>query len=339
MRRRLSAAVLCCLMLLSGCTQEPHKTQYSATFLDVFDTVTTITGLCESEEAFQSAAQQIHDILLDYHRLFDIYNEYDDLNNLKTVNDAAGKEPVVVDGAILDLLEDCKRYYELTGGMVNVAMGSVLSLWHDAREDSVSDPQHAYLPDSAALENAAQHADISKLIIDRDSSTVYLEDAQMRLDVGAVAKGWATQKAATQSASGLLLSVGGNVCATGPKDDSGTPWIVGVNDPDGGDYLNTLYLSNGSIVTSGDYQRYFVVDGKRYHHIIHPQTLQPGAYYRSVTVVCADSGLADALSTALFLLPIEQGVALLQKVDAMAMWVSIEGQIRYSDGFEQLIRT
>lgn len=339
MRRRLFAAVLCCMILLSGCTQMPTKTQYSATFLDVFDTVTSITGLADGEEAFQDAAQQLHDTLLVYHQLFDIYNEYDGLNNLKTINDAAGKEPVVVDGIILDLLEDCKRYYELTGGMVNIAMGSVLALWHDAREDSVNDPQHAYLPDDSDLAAASEHTDISKIIIDRNSSTVYLADSQMRLDVGAVAKGWATQKAADQASPGLLLSVGGNVCATGPKDESGTPWIVGINDPDGGDYLHTIYLNGGSVVTSGDYQRYFVVDGKRYHHIIHPQTLQPGEYFRSVTVVCADSGLADALSTALFLLPIEQGTALLQKTDASAMWVCIDGQVHYSDGFEKLVRT
>lgn len=336
--RRLVAAALCCLLLLSGCTKEPTKKQYTATFLDVFDTVTTITGLAESEEAFQVSVDAIHEDLLRYHQLFDIYNDYEGLHNLKTINDAAGQEVVAVDEAILDLLEDCKDYYDLTGGMVNVAMGSVLSLWHEAREKANNDPQNAALPEESALQAAAFHTDIEKIQIDRENSTVYLADSEMLLDVGAVAKGWATQRVAENAPTGLLLSVGGNVCATGPKDQD-TPWVVGINDPDGGEYLHTLYIESGSVVTSGDYQRYFVVDGKRYHHIIHPQTLQPGGEFRSVTVVGPDSGLADALSTALFLLPYADGKALAEKAGAQAMWVTAEGEKLYTDGFSQLIRT
>lgn len=338
MRRRLLAAVLSCLLLLSGCTPGASKKQYTATFLDAFDTVTTITGLAESEEAFTLAVNGIHEELLRYHRLFDIYNDYDGLVNLKTVNDAAGKAPVAVSGDILELLEACKSYYELTGGMVNVAMGSVLALWHEAREKANSDPQHAELPEENALQTAALHTDIENIRIDRENSTVFLADSEMRLDVGAVAKGWAAQRVAENAPSGLLLSVGGNVCATGPKAQD-TPWVVGINDPDGGSYLHTLYIESGSVVTSGDYQRYFTVDGKRYHHIIHPETLQPAGEHRSVTVVCQDSALADALSTALFLLPYEAGKALAEKNGVQVMWVTAEGNMLYTDGFSRLIRT
>lgn len=336
--RRLAAAALSFLLLLGGCSKELTKKQYTATFLDVFDTVTTITGLAESEEAFQVSVDAIHEELLRYHQLFDIYNDYEGLHNLKTINDAAGQEVVAVDDAILDLLEDCKDYYDLTGGMVNVAMGSVLSLWHEARENANNDPQNAALPEESALQAAAFHTDIEKIQIDRENSTVYLADSEMLLDVGAVAKGWATQRVAENAPTGLLLSVGGNVCATGPKDQD-TPWVVGVNDPDGGNYLHTLYIESGSVVTSGDYQRYFVVEGKRYHHIIHPQTLQPGGEFRSVTVVGPDSALADALSTALFLLPYADGKALAEKTSVQAMWVTAEGEKLYTDGFSQLIRT
>ena len=218
-------------------------------------------------------------------------------------------------------------------------MGSVLELWHEARSDGIDDPEHAELPDMTALEEAARHCDFDAVIIDEENSTVYLSDPQMRLDVGAVAKGWAAQRAAEHAPDGLLISVGGNVCATGAKDENGTPWVVGVNDPDGGDYLHTIYVTEGSVVTSGDYQRYFVVDGKIYHHIIDPETLVPSTYWRSVTIVCADSGLADALSTALFLLPLEEGQALLDKTGAEAMWVDADGNQYSSPGFEAIIRT
>lgn len=339
--RRFFGLILALCLIFTGCTpSSPKQTQYSATFLTLFDTVTTILGRAESQEAFSATAQAIHDALLPYHQLFDIYNDYEGINNLKTVNDNAGIAPVEVDSRILELLEDCKEYYALTGGRVNVAMGSVLSLWHTAREDGVNDPQNAYLPGETALQEASSHCDLDQVILDREHSTVYLADPDMRLDVGAVAKGWSAQRVAETAPAGLLISVGGNVCATGPKDDSGTAWVVGVQDPDGGDqYLHTLAITEGSVVTSGDYQRAYSVDGKLYHHIIDPDTLYPGTYWRSVTIVCDDSGLADALSTALFLLSLEDGQAILDATGAQALWVDGQGQMFYSPGFKTLIRT
>ena len=338
--KRLCALVLTLSMLLCGCTGAgEEQKQYSATFLTVFDTVTTILGRDSSEAAFTEKAQAVHDELLRYHQLFDIYNEYEGLNNLKTVNDHPG-EAVSVDKAIVDMLLDCKVYYELTGGRVNAAMGSVLRLWHEAREDGLNDFANAYLPDGEALAQAADHADWDDVLIDAEKLTVTIADPGLRLDVGAIAKGWSVQRAAETAPEGLLISVGGNVCATGPKDKTGTPWVVGVQDPDGGDnYLHTLYLTKGSMVTSGDYQRAYMVDGEIYHHIIDPDTLYPGKLWRAVTVVCPDSGLADALSTALFLLPIGEGQKLLDECESEAMWVDAEGNMYYSTGFEELIRT
>ena len=327
-------------MLLCGCTGAgEEQKQYSATFLTVFDTVTTMVGRDVSEEAFAEKTQAVHDALLYYHQLFDIYNEYEGLNNLKTVNDHPG-EAVPVDRAIIDLLLDCRRYYELTDGRVNAAMGSVLALWHEAREDGLNDIANAYLPDGDALSEAAKHAGWDSILIDEAKGTVTVTDPEVRLDVGAIAKGWSVQRAAENAPAGLLISVGGNVCATGPKDENGTAWVVGVQNPDGGDaYLHTLYLHKGSIVTSGDYQRAYMVDGELYHHIIDPDTLYPGRLWRAVTVVCEDSGLGDALSTALFLLPMDAGQKLLDECGAEAMWVDAEGNMYYSAGFEKLIRT
>ncbi|MDO5400123.1 MAG: FAD:protein FMN transferase [Eubacteriales bacterium] len=340
--KRLICGLLLLSFFLSGCAGQGRAEQkrYEATFLTLFDTVTTIKGAAESQEAFTATAQAIHDELLHYHRLFDIYNDYEGLNNLKTVNDNAGIAPVTVDRAVLDLLLDCKDYFELTDGRVNVAMGSVLYLWHRARTDSLDDPANAYLPDPAALEEASAHVSPDAVVIDEAASTVFITDPAVRLDVGAVAKGWSAQRVSENAPKGLLISVGGNVCATGPKDESGTPWVIGVQNPaDSSTNLHTLYISGGSVVTSGDYQRAFRVGGRLYHHIIDPDTLYPSAYWRSVTIVCPDSGLADALSTALFLLPREEGQALLDKTQAQAMWVDAEGTCFYSPGFEKLIRT
>ncbi len=332
-------AICLTVLLLAGCTpRKPEQKQYSATFLDLFDTVTTVVGLSGSEEAFQEQAQAVHDTLQVYHSLFDIYHEYPDLVNLKTINDHP-LESHTVDSAILELLLDCREYAEMTGGKVNAALGGVLKLWHEAREDAMDDPREAYLPDQADLQEAAAHASWDSILLDAENSTVTILDPQLRLDVGAIAKGWAAQKVAETAPEGLLISVGGNVCATGPKDENGTPWVIGVENPDGGSYLHTLYLTKGSMVTSGDYQRNFAVDGVLYHHIIDPATLQPGRLWRAVTVVCPDSGLADALSTALFLLPQEEGEKLLADCDAQAMWVALDGTVSHTAGFEAMIRT
>lgn len=345
MRQRVLALALAAALLLSGCAgqagSEPKLRRYEASFLTLFDTVTTIVGYAETEEEFRRTAQEFHDSLLDYHQLFDVYHEYDGMNNLKTVNDSAGGDPVEVDRRIIDLLLFCRELEGLTGGRVDVTMGSVLALWHEARTEGVDDPEHAALPDAGALEEAARHTGFDLLEIDQEASTVRLTDPQARLDVGAVAKGWAVEQVCRSSPTGLLVSVGGNVRATGPKPEGKSPWVVGVQDPDGEkqDYLHTLNIDHQSVVSSGDYQRYYTVDGVRYHHIIDPDTLRPGRLWRAVTVVCPDSGLADGLSTALFLLPREEGAALAQRCGAQAMWVAPDGGLLYTDGFLELVRT
>ncbi len=338
---RILALVMACCLLLTGCgtQQAPAQKQYTATFLSLFDTVTTVVGKADSEEAFQEKVQQLRDSLDRYHRLFDIYQEYEGINNLKTVNDSAGIAPVKVDKEIIDLLEDSKAYYTATGGAFNPAMGTVLRLWHDAREDGLNDPANAYLPDAQGLKAAAMHMDPEDIILDREASTVFFADPDLKLDVGAIAKGWAVQRVCQQAPEGLLISVGGNVCATGPKSADGTPWAVGIQNPDGSsNYLHILNVKKGCVVTSGSYQRAYGVDGTLYHHIIDPNTLYPSELWTSVTVVSEDSGLADVLSTSLFLLDREAGQALLDRYGAQAMWVDTLGNQYYSPGFQDLIR-
>ena len=338
--KRIISLLAVMALLLCGCAGlgKPEQKQYTATFLTLFDTVTTIVGHAASQEAFTEQTQKIHDQLQVYHQLFDIYNDYEGVNNLKTVNDQAGIAPVKVDKAIIDLLTDCRDFYELTSGRVNVAMGSILSLWHVARNRGISDPANATLPDFEELEQAAEHIRFEEILIDEAASTVYIPDGEMSLDVGAIAKGWATQRVAENAPAGMLISVGGNVCATGPKQGE-HPWVIGIQNPDGGEYLHTIYVESGCVVTSGDYQRTYTVDGKKYHHIIDPDTRMPADYWRSVTIVCQDSALADALSTALFLLPLEQGKALAEKCGADVLWIDTEGNEFMTPGFESIIRT
>ena len=336
--------LLMAMVLLTGCAapaQTASKKQYTATFLTLFDTVTSIVGYAQSEEEFQETTSKIHEELEIYHQLFDIYNDYEGVNNIKTINDQAGIAPVLVDERLMEFLLDCREYYELTDGRVNVAMGSVLYLWHEERDAGIYDPENAKLPEEEKLVEAAKHCSFDTIVLDEEASTVFIEDPQQRLDVGAIAKGWATERVCENAPSGLLVSVGGNVRATGPKPEKNSPWVVGIQSPEGDadEYLHTIYVEQESVVTSGDYQRYYVVDGKEYHHIIDPDTLYPAEKWKAVSVVCEDSGLADALSTALFLLSQEEGQKLLDECNACAVWVSLDDEIYYSTGFKELIRT
>ena len=331
--KRCLLLFLAAALLLSGCgsSRAADSRQYTVTYLNFFDTVTTIVATDDSEEAFLEKAGKIYSDLLFYHRLFNIYKTYEGLNNLKTINDQAGLEPVKVDPAIIQLLLFCREAYHLTGGKVNAAMGSVLQLWHEARQDGV-------LPDQAALDEAALHTDFSAIEIDENACTVFISDPATSLDVGAIAKGWAAQQVAQAAPEGMIISVGGNVCVTGAKDSDGTPWVIGVQDPDHPDqYVQKISMTQGAAVTSGDYQRVYTVEGKTYHHIIDPTTNMPAEYWRSVTVVCSDSGLADVLSTALFLLPLSEGMALAEAQGVQAFWLDASGNSYMTTGFQALI--
>ena len=342
MKKFLAVLTLACL--LTGCAAgAAGGNVYETTFLTLFDTVTTIRGRAESQAAFTAAAQGVHDTLLHYHQLFDIYNDYAGCNNLKTINDQAGVAPVEVDGDIIRLLLECREFYDATGGKVNVAMGGVLALWHNARTAGLDDPANARLPDRAALENAAAHMDFDAVIIDEDASTVFISDPETRLDVGAVAKGWSAQRAAENAPEGLLISVGGNLRAIGTKPD-GSQWVGGVENPwnssevytNGSSTVAAVKMSDLSLVTSGDYQRYYVVDGVRYHHLIDPATLWPAAYFDGVSVLAPDSGVADCLTTGLFCLPLEEGKQLVESLDGVeALWCTTDGEVVTSSGWSE----
>ena len=189
----LVAAILCCL--LSGCgsgMQTRQQVRY-----DLFDTVCTVTSYCrESEKTFEENCEAVFAILEKYHRLFDIYHEYEGLTNLCTVNRLAGGEPVSVDTAVIELLETGREMYRETDGTVNIMMGSVLSLWHDAREIAETDPEKAAPPEDEMLKQASRHMAMTLLEIDVEKQTVRITDPEASLDVGAIAKGYATEQVA-----------------------------------------------------------------------------------------------------------------------------------------------
>ncbi len=334
----MRAAALVLLMVLglalSGCTAQ--KTKYSRSWMDIFDTVTTVTGYASSEKEFLEKAGEIYGELKRYHQLYDIYQEYEGMVNLCTLNARAG-ETVKTGPEIIALLKFGQEVCEFSGGRTDITIGALLKIWHEAREKGIAEPENAALPEAESLREAAEHRGFDRILIDEEQGTVCLTDPEMRLDVGALAKGFAAQQVCAGLETGYLISVGGNVYATGPKAD-GSSWSVGVQAPDGNGLLHALKLSAGAVVTSGDYQRYYEVDGKKYHHIIDPDTLYPAERWQAVTVICPDSGLGDALSTTLFLMSREEGQQLLERFGAEASWMSRDGTMYYSPGYEKQMK-
>lgn len=330
------------LVLLAGCLsnleeEKPVKAWQYVNF-SYFDTVSYIYSYKGEEQTdFQKNCEPVASLLEEYHKLFDIYHEYSGIVNLCTINNNAGKDPLEVDQKLIDFLLYAKEIYTITKGETNVMLGSVLKLWHDARTVASADSSKAYVPDVKLLEEASKYTSIDLLEIDDEKNTVRIADSKARIDVGALGKGYATEKAAqlleSMNCYSYVLNIGGNIRIIGTKKD-GSGWKTGVTDPSG-DSAYALYLeiSDISCVTSGDYERYFMYEGTRYHHIIDKDTLMPANYFSSISILVKDSGLADALSTALFSMSYEDGRALVDSLEGVeAIWIYEDKTIVYTDG-------
>ncbi len=339
--RNLILASVLTVSTLCGCTKDEKtdgnswQTMQNVTLDSGFDTVITLIEQTEEPEAFESHFKELCGSFSYYNSLFDIYNDYDGLNNLKTVNDQAGIAPVKVDAELIELLKKGQEFYELSDGAFDITIGSLLNVWHEYRTAGIAlneQGKRAPLPQEEELKQAAQHRGFDAVEIDEEAGTVFITDPDVRIDVGGIAKGFAAEKTARKleelGTDHAAINAGGNNRTIGSKRD-GTPWNVGIQNPDGEGVLFLVRIDGtNSFVTSGDYERFYIGEnGKRYQHIIDPETLYPANRYRSVTVITPDSGDADCLSTALTVLSIDDGKKLLENyrnqsgASAEAIWI------------------
>ncbi len=351
-RHPFRSLLLCALSLLltvsTGCAtanETAVSPRFSVTFFDTFDTVITIIGYAPDEATFQQTTGEAHAMFQRLHKLYDGYNEYEGVHNVYTLNHEAANQPIPVEQELMDLLLFCRERQPMTSGAVNIALGSVLQIWHEYREEGLADIVHAQLPPMEELRRAAEHTRLESLVLDPAQGTVAFSDPLLQLDLGAVAKGYAAERVAqlllASPMPSFIISAGGNVrVGNPPLDGERKAWGIGIQDPRGdvfsdasSDLKETFFIANRSLVTSGDYQRYYLVEGQAYHHLIDPATLMPGTYYQAVTIMAEDSGLADLLSTAAFLLPLEQSRALIASLEGVeALWVLPDGSVEMTEG-------
>lgn len=294
-----------------GLLLTPRK--QTGAFTGCFDTPAQMIGY---GRGFAGDAARVRARTEELHKLFDIYNNYEDMVNAKTVNDNAGVAPVAVPPELFGVIETGVAWHGRTAGKFNIALGPVVRLWKEYAALGEGRPGPEELAAALAL------CDIRDVALDPEAGTVFLTKPGMSLDLGAIAKGYASRLAVEQADGAMLLNLGGNVAVNGPPGDRRAAWNIGIAHPDEPSLsITAVSLASGAAVTSGDYQRYYFDQGERLTHIIDPDTARPGALYRSVTVIGPDAALCDILSTALFLLPLDEGMALAREAGVRAIWI------------------
>ncbi len=234
-------------------------------------------------------------------------------SEISRVNQQAGIAPVKVSPEVIEVLQMSARSSKLSGGAFDVTFDAMHGLW------KFDEDLEAKLPDPVEIKKRLPLIDWRQVIIDEKNSTVFLAKKGMRMNLGGIAKGYAVDRAAAvlkrEGVRDAIVQAGGDLFCMGSKD--GQPWTAGIRDPRGGraDVFAVIRLENHAFSTAGDYERFFILDGKRYHHIIDPKTGYPATRSRSVTIYAPTALLADAIDDAVFILGWKRGIELVDSID------------------------
>jgi thiamine biosynthesis lipoprotein len=321
------------ILSLSACKSEPIR--FSNVLIDVgFNAPVTFVAYTENEAKFNQFQEILRDEILVLGQLFDKYNNYEGLNNLKTINDNAGIQPVEVDQALIDLIQFAKEYYTITQNTFDISMGSVLEVWHNYRDEgkllNSSDPaQYGRVPTLEELQIANECVSWDFIEVNDENNTVYINNPCASLDVGGIAKGFAAdivvEKLIEAGLETAIINIGDSSIITIGTKPNGDEWGVGIAQPKknvliADSSVDTLYFEGSiHISTSGDNQNYYIAEGDiTYHHLIDPSTLYPVVTsLHSVTIATSlSAAAAEALSKAMFILPYDEALSLLNKLKA-----------------------
>ncbi len=277
----------------------------------------------------QRADRAIDAALEELQRIEDLMTDWREESPLSAINRAAGQDPVPTSREIVDVLLESVRVSDLTGGKFDATYAGAGRLWDFASA-------HPALPDPEAVRAGVARVDYRRMEIDPEACTVFLPEAGMRLGLGGIAKGYAVDRAASMIRShgfrDFAVKAGGDMVVRGRRD--GRLWWIGVRHPRRHDEnIAILPVSNVAVSTSGDYERYFDLDGKRYCHILDPDTGWPVDHCQAVTILAKESIRADGLSTGVFVLGPERGMALIESLpDVEGMIIDAQGGIHVSSG-------
>jgi FAD:protein FMN transferase len=290
-----------------------------------FDTYNTISACCEKTILEESMKK------CDYYN--DLLSKTVPGSDVWRINHAGGKA-VRVSSETIRILSMAARVSEDSDGAFNISVGSAMAMWRFT-DGSMK------IPDKRELAEAIARADYTKILLGEDTVEV---PPEMQIDLGGIAKGYIVdciaEELRSRGVKSALLNFGGDVVTIGHKPD-GNPWLIGLQKPDGEhgkDFWAVVKSVDSTVVTSGVYERGFDVNGVRYHHILNPRTGWPVQNGLSTATICAkDSMLADALTTAIFVLGADEGMRLTQKYGVQAVFLSQDGSISFPQGMDIMI--
>lgn len=309
---KLLAIFFCMMLLFVGCTTEAPKDSSTteAQMVEKEDFVLGTHGkirvFADSEAKGNEAIEKAFDRIVEIENRMSTSIEGSDIN---TINKNAGGEAVKAEAETISVIEKGIRYADITNGTFNIGIGSLIELWGIGKD-------WQKVPTGAEILQAKSHTDLSKL--EMTENQVSIKDPEMRIDLGGIAKGYAVDEAARvlreNGINSGFVNMGGDVYALGSKPD-GSPWNVGIQNPEigVGGVIAKIELVDQSIVTSGDYERYFIENGQHYHHILDPETGYPSKNeLNSVTIISEKAIDGDALSTAVFVMGLEEGLSFVE---------------------------
>jgi len=291
-----------------------------------------ITAVHSDDKACQAAIDAAY---AEIERIESILSEWREDSPTSEVNRKAGVEPVVVPEEMFNLVRRAIKVSKLTNGAFDITFHTVGRLWNFKSHDSP-------IPSDTDIQAAMKDMGYSHIVLDETRHTIYLDRPGTRFGFGAIGKGYAANRAVfvlrAHGVTGGIVNAGGDLVVFGTQE-GGSSWRVGIANPlDRDQVFAWLDVTDQAIVTSGDYENYIELDGKRYSHILDPRTGYPVEELRSVTIVCPDGELADALATGVSVLGIQKGLELVNRLNGVeAMLVDKDGNLHFSKGLEAMM--
>ena len=262
------------------------------------------------------AQSRIGDAIAEVQRIEKLLTTYSDLSQTALINENAGVEPVKVDREVYDLIERSLRISKLTQGAFDITYGSIdKRLWN-------FDKNMTSLPDAETAKRMVRLINFRNVILDRQNQTVFLKEKGMRIGFGGIGKGYAAEcaknvmkKAGVESA---FVNAAGDLTVWG-KQPNGKKWTIGIADPSRRDFpFGSLELTDMSVATSGNYEKYVTIGGIKYCHTIDPKTGYPVRGIKSVTIICSSAEISDAMATPVMVMGIKAGINLIDQIKGIA---------------------
>src|SRR3990170_1541625 len=311
--------LLLIIILAHACTPSVHIYKRSQVLMG---TVVEITVAAQNEK---SAEEAMTAAFKEIRRLEEIMSTYTPSSDISRVNAAAGLSPVKVHRDLILVVKKALEFARVSGGAFNIALGPAIDLWNVTESDRV--------PSDQELEAIRPLTDLRNIIVDEPTETLFLKEKGMRINLGGIGKGFAADYAYNvllkQGIKSGIVAVAGDLRVFGKRPD-GSAWNIGITHPrkKEGVMAQVQFLDRAdmAISTSGDYERFFMKNGVRYHHVLSPDTLHPSRGNQSVSVIAKDSTTADAISTAIFAMDPAKGFKLLESLPG------VEGIIMGDDG-------